>query len=964
MKTDSTRDMPAAHGGAADETEHPEICIDMHCHSSLSDGVLPPDAVAKMLSESGAAFAALTDHNTVAGLEAFSRALAEYDIGYISGLEISTRYHGDILHILAYGFDPNCAQLRELLDSKNSFPPDEELTEKAYQTAAEIIGLIHRAGGIAVLAHPLATQPDLAKLSQLIDELQTAELDGIEAVYGPNTPEQNNQLVEMARARKLLRTAGTDFHDPADGLPGIRVGRELWNEFRDALLHTPFHQEAAPEPPVSKRRIRSQWFGFALRVILPAFLSLALLITALFAFLLPYYGKTLMDIKRETIRELTQAAYGVLSEAVQEEQSGNLALNEAQTLAKNRIAAMRYGIDNKDYFWLQDTEPRILMHPYRTDLNNQDVSEYRDAEGNRIFVEFSDLALQKGEGFVSYVWQWMDDPDRLEAKESYIRYFEPWGWIIGTGIYTNDVQAEIDTLRGYIVLISSVVIGAVLLLLAFLIRQGAMLETSRREATNLLIESTRRYKALSDAATEGVLFAAGGRCRYANTVLYEMLGCALGRIDLLHLRDLFPNVRENEAWLRILSNGTAGDEARTVGGVISRCGGHLLRCHLSVKKEPSDSSDGLMILIKPAGEAQEHGGTQEALDRLLHIPGAAAPDLANAVAHAGKVNQVVALCQKTPALALSMLENGTSSIAAARTISEISDAAARKFIEIAVGKLGAAPAPFAFLALGSQGRQAQTLFSDQDNALIYRPTGGEDDKAVQAYFLKLASAVCDHLETAGYAKCEGGMIASNPQWCKPLPDWKSDFAKWIREAQPKQIVAFCTLLDFRTLYGDPDLEEEIRDAVYSQIADDRLFLKQIAQNAVSFKTPQRLFGSMQSAGGMGIDVKTPAFAIVSFARFYAIRHGIRETNTLLQLDGIKRLGVITDARQRDIVAAYELLLRLRLWGQILAKENSEKTDAHIGQDQLGKVEAATLRESLKEIDAIQGLIEREFLGIV
>lgn len=964
MKKDSSNETSLTESSSADEANHPEICVDMHCHSSLSDGVLPPDAVAKKLSDCGAAFAALTDHNTVAGQNAFSRALAQYDIGYISGLEITARGHDGLVHILAYGFDPENVELKAYLDRINGILPDEFSPEKGYQNAEETIGLIHRAGGIAVLAHPLVTQPDMEKLTKLIDTLQKAELDGMEAVYGPNTPEQNKQLIELARTRKLLSSAGTDFHDPAKGPPGIRMDGMLWNAFRDALLHTPSHPKAPPEPPAAKKRKRNQWLSFAMRIILPAFLALVLVITALFALLLPYYGETLMDIKRENIRQLTQAAYGVLTEAVQEEQSGRLTLEEAQTLAKSRISAMRYGVDNKDYFWIQDETPRILMHPYRTDLNDQDVSDFEDAQGNRIFVEFSDLALKEGEGFVCYVWQWMDDPGRVEAKESYIRYFEPWRWIIGTGIYTNDVQAEIDTLRGYIVLISAVVTGAVLLLLAFLIRQGAVLETSRREAVNLLLESTRRYKALSDAATEGALFAAGGRCRYANTVCYEMLGCALGRIDLLSLRELFPDVRANEEWLRMLSDDAAGDEARTVNGVIRRCDGSMLRCSLAVKKEANDRSGGLMILIKPLGDQQEHGRTDGNLDRLLHIPNAASPDLAIAIANAENAREVVALCQKTPKMAVSMLENAVSSIAVTRTISEITDAATRKFINLAVAELGVPPVPFAFLAIGSQGRQAQTLFSDQDNALIYKLSGTEDEQAVQAYFLKLAAIVCDHLESAGYAKCEGGMIAANPRWCKPLSAWKADFAKWIREALPKQVVVFCTLLDLRTLYGEPDLESEIRDAVYAQIADDRLFLKQIAQNAISFKTPQRLFGSIQPTGGNGIDVKTPAFTIVSFARFYAIRYGIRETNTLFQLDGLKRLGVITDARQRDIVTAYELLLRLRLWGQIAAKENNEIMDQYVDQSQLGKVEAAMLRESLKEIDAMQGLIEKEFLGLV
>ncbi len=82
----------------------------------------------------------------------------------------------------------------------------------------------------------------------------------------------------------------------------------------------------------------------------------------------------------------------------------------------------------------------MVMHPYRTDLNGQDLAGFSDPRGVPIFVEFADLVQREGQGYVDYVWQWQDDPERLEPKESYVKGFEPWGWIIGTGIYIDDVR--------------------------------------------------------------------------------------------------------------------------------------------------------------------------------------------------------------------------------------------------------------------------------------------------------------------------------------------------------------------------------------------------------------------------------------------------------------------------------------------------------------------------------------------
>jgi signal transduction histidine kinase len=88
-------------------------------------------------------------------------------------------------------------------------------------------------------------------------------------------------------------------------------------------------------------------------------------------------------------------------------------------------------------------QPRMIMHPYRSDLNGQELLTFTDPRGVHIFVEFAALVQREGEGYINYVWQWKDDPQRLEPKESYVKGFAAWGWIIGTGLYIDDVNQEI-----------------------------------------------------------------------------------------------------------------------------------------------------------------------------------------------------------------------------------------------------------------------------------------------------------------------------------------------------------------------------------------------------------------------------------------------------------------------------------------------------------------------------------------
>ena len=180
-----------------------------------------------------------------------------------------------------------------------------------------------------------------------------------------------------------------------------------------------------------------------MRIFLPTLIVIALFLAMIWGIILPSFEQTLLDRKRELIRELTNSAWSILASYERDEQSGLLTREQAQALAITRIEALRYGPEGKDYFWIQDMQPRMIMHPYRDDLNGQELLNFTDPRGVPIFVEFADLVRRAGEGYIDYVWQWKDDPLRLEPKESYVKGFAPWGWVIGTGIYIDDVNAEI-----------------------------------------------------------------------------------------------------------------------------------------------------------------------------------------------------------------------------------------------------------------------------------------------------------------------------------------------------------------------------------------------------------------------------------------------------------------------------------------------------------------------------------------
>ncbi|BBO82899.1 methyl-accepting chemotaxis protein [Desulfosarcina ovata subsp. sediminis] len=106
------------------------------------------------------------------------------------------------------------------------------------------------------------------------------------------------------------------------------------------------------------------------------------------------------------------------------------------------IAQLRYGPKGEDYFWINDMTPKMVMHPIKPELDGKDLSDFKDPSGKRLFMAFVDVSRTKGEGFVDYLWP-MPGHDQPVAKLSYVKYFAPWGWIVGTGIYLDDVEQAI-----------------------------------------------------------------------------------------------------------------------------------------------------------------------------------------------------------------------------------------------------------------------------------------------------------------------------------------------------------------------------------------------------------------------------------------------------------------------------------------------------------------------------------------
>ena len=147
----------------------------------------------------------------------------------------------------------------------------------------------------------------------------------------------------------------------------------------------------------------------------------------------------LYQAKAQKTQHVVQVASGVLSHYHDLESTGTLSREAAQKQALSVIRGLRY--NQTDYFWINDQRPVMIMHPANPKLEGQDLSGIKDPDGYALFNEMVSLTKAKGAGMINYRWP-KPGASAPVPKTSYVQLFEPWGWIIGSGVYIDDLQDE------------------------------------------------------------------------------------------------------------------------------------------------------------------------------------------------------------------------------------------------------------------------------------------------------------------------------------------------------------------------------------------------------------------------------------------------------------------------------------------------------------------------------------------
>ena len=301
-----------------------------------------------------------------------------------------------------------------------------------------------------------------------------------------------------------------------------------------------------------------------LRIIVPVGLTFVLFVLSVFLSFIPSIEDRMMEQKREMIRGLTDTACSLLDQCAAQASGGKLSLKDAQARAMSIISKLRYGPEGKDYFWINDMHPRMIMHPYRPDLDGKDLSNYADPKGKHLFLEFVKTVQDNDAGYVDYMWQWKDDPDHIVPKISYVKGFEPWGWIIGTGIYVEDVRTEIASITRRMILIFFGILAIIFLLSLYAIWQTVKTERQRKEAENGLLRSEKMFRTLGEDAPFGIsMLSPDLRFEYLNPKFTEIFGYT--KEDLPDKETWFEKAYPDESYREKVIDTWRGDLVENAG---------------------------------------------------------------------------------------------------------------------------------------------------------------------------------------------------------------------------------------------------------------------------------------------------------------------------------------------------------------------------------------------------------------
>jgi CBS domain-containing protein len=325
----------------------------------------------------------------------------------------------------------------------------------------------------------------------------------------------------------------------------------------------------------------------------------------------------------------------------------------------------------------------------------------------------------------------------------------------------------------------------------------------------------------------------------------------------------------------------------------------------------------------------------------------------------GMVAEVAAEIRK---LATGLVANGVAAAQLMALVSVLNDRVSHRVIDIVRQRHDLERISWCWLAFGSEGRLEQTFSTDQDNGLLFTTHDSALPEQARARLLPFAREVNQALDACGFPLCKGNVMASNAQLCLSLEEWRAKMTRWVETTVPKALLDASICFDFRPIYGDDSLAEQLRAWLHRVTRQHPLFLRLMAENAL--QTPPALgrLGGFVTGAAPGaahtIDLKLQgARPFIDAARIFALARAIPQTSTVERLRAAAGLG---EAEGSAAVEAFLVVQTARLRVQAEMQGAADALQNRIDPARLGRIETAALKEALRVARELQERLALEY----
>lgn len=341
-----------------------------------------------------------------------------------------------------------------------------------------------------------------------------------------------------------------------------------------------------------------------------------------------------------------------------------------------------------------------------------------------------------------------------------------------------------------------------------------------------------------------------------------------------------------------------------------------------------------------------------------------------ALRRAESVDALALLGKEIRSLTHNMMAQGVAAEQLTLFISTLNDLLSARLIELecrASGLIGTEIYEgMCWLVMGSGGRFEQTLYTDQDNALIFAVPDGMTADEVRAQLLPVALRVNQAMARCGFPLCTGNIMASNPQWCLSLEEWQNVFARWVDQGSPEALLRASIFFDFRALAGQRRMAESLRNWLSQYARDNTRFLHQMAANAIRNRPPLGMVRDFVLNDANRLDLKFNGLTpFVDAARIFSLAAGVTHTSTIQRLRLSAESLHIPSAEVEAWINAllFIQMLRLRHHYEVSvhqADAGSGELDNLIEPALLNELDRRILKEAFRQARKVQARLTLDY----